>query len=1517
LRQCGISDTVVMRISPGTYDTILNINYQIPGAGVVGMVIFEGGGSVPSSVVLRNANTSSVNYVVNLQGTKGVGLRNLKLKSNGTSYGRCLVVEGGSRDILVEGCELEGLVVSSTSTDYAVVYSSSSNNEHNVRLVGNKIRNGSYGIYWYGYSSTLLDSGVVMKGNDIRDFYYSGMYVYYQRGLLCEGNYVKTGTSYSSPYGIYGGYCDYSVFSRNRVVIPSYYGMYLYYCDGDASVRGRVENNFVVVGGTGTAYGIYMYYSTFYNVYHNSVRIGSTSATSGRALYHYYSNNVDYKNNIWANMGGGYSVYVSGGTFESNYNDLYTTGSVLGYYTSNQNNLAAWQSATGKDGNSISAHPEYFSLENLHTINPVLNNIGTPVGVLFDIDNEPRSLSNPDIGADEFTPLPYELQIVDITSPVTGCGLGVEPVVVRIKNNGTDTLPLNNMATITYRLNQNSPVTENLNIIIPPGQIRVFTFTTPVNLAATVNDTSFVLQVYVTEPSDIIRFNDTLKTNILSLIVPPSPLVNPVTIPYGTSTVVSATGTSNIYWFADPLLTQLLGQGNAYTTPVLYDTTYYYVVNSSEIRYRYTFDNNLQGWQSLTPCTYTTYSWQWNSAGGIGVAFAQDPSTNSSQLLLSPVMNVGGDTLLFYMRHKYNTESCCDKAYIAYRINGGAWQRLIPYQGTYTGSGSIAVDPIANCSSTSGGFFSGNSQNYINTYGKIPLNLTQATLQIGLIFYSDGSIAGDGWYVDEVEIKKPGCHSQPSVQVVYTSGTPLYDLTCLEIISPNSGIELSSQEQVKIKIKNLGTQPVGNFQVGYRINNTSPVFETYSATLNHGSESVYTFNQTANLSAFQTYQIKAFVSYSGDNVQVNDTASKSVTNSPLTYCTASATSPGYEDLTGITIGSVTYNNPAIGATYQNYDTLPPFILFNGFSYPISVRSGFPPGYSTQYSCWVNVFIDYNRDGDFEDAGELVFSSATQSQNTVSGTLVVPPQTYMGTTKLRVVLRESGNASNTGPCGTFTWGEVEDYRVLLMPKIPQDAGVVQIISPSPVEISQNQIPLKVKVKNFGTDTLFAIPVSYKLNNQNPVTFTISDVLPPDTTRQYTIGNIVPNYGTNQLCAYTVVVGDSNTFNDKTCMNLYGLPNIIFFADTNDNNSLLTTSGTLWQYGQPSATVINHAAVGQKCWVTNLTGNYPNNAESYLDLPLMNFLGIDTPHIVFYYWIHAEENYDGGFVQYSLDGVTWNSLGAINDAMGYNWFNSYITGTPGWSKNTNGWKLAYYRAAELSNRPYVKLRIGFKSNASNNFEGMAVDYFRILTPKANQDAGVVEIISPTDSTLSGSQVEVKVKIKNFGKNVLNSVSVRYKVSTGYPLQSTTWTGTLLPDHIAEVTFPNTYPGPSTSIPSYKLCAYTVVSNDPYKFNDTTCIMLQTYTNQGLSDDLYSMLKIYPNPVQNNVFIECPHELRVHSLVIYNMLGEKVDHVDWAFQDKFLLKVSLPVLPTGNYFIKLTTDKGIVKIPITVIQ
>jgi|GEM_PF-2901859 len=1516
LQQCGISDTVVLRIAPGTYDTLLNINYLIPGAGVVGPVIFEGAGAQPGDVLIRN--TSSDSYVVKLENTRGIWFRNMKLKSMGTSYGRVVVIEGG-RDLKIEGCELEGVDTTSTWSDYAVVYSSSSSSEHNVSIERNTIKNGSYGVYYNGYSSTNLDSGLVVKNNTVRDFYKAGLYLNYQYGLVVEGNVVRSNTTSSSPYGIYNYYCHSGQYKKNKVVVPAYYGMYFSNCNGSSGNEGRVENNFVVVGGTSTAYGMYMYSTTYYNVYHNSVNVTSTNATSGRSLYHSSSNNMVYKNNIFANSGGGYSIYVSGGTFTSDYNDLYTTGNKLGYYTGDRNTLADWQSATSQDTHSVSVNPMFVSNEDLHLFNVALNNSGTYVGVDEDIDGEPRDTTTPDIGADEFTPLAHELTVVSIVSPSSGCGLGLEPVIVRLRNNGIDTI--SSGATISYVLDAHAPVSENISVPIPPDTVIEYTFSTPVNVSVNANDTSYHLMVYVSDPLDSLKINDTLRSTIMSRHVPNPPISSSQTISYGTSATLTATSQDSVLWYADSTLTQLLHRGSTFTTPILFDTTLYYLVSSSEIVYDYTFDNDLQGWQSLTPCSYTTYSWQWNSAGGLGTAFASDPNTNSSQLLQSPIMYVGGDTLLFYMRHKYNTESGYDKGYIAYRINGGAWNRLVPYQGTYTGSGTLGADPIFGSCSTStvsGGYFSGNSNGYIDTYGKIPVNSSNATLEIALVFYSDHSIGDEGWFIDEIKVVKPGCVSQPVIDTVFVTNTPSVDLATLDILSPNSGIELTNHEQVKIKIKNYGTQPVSNFTVGYQIGNTSPVLETYTDSLLPGGEAIYTFAQTANLSSFQTYQIKAFVAHPQDAYVANDTFVKSVTNNPLIYCSASATSTGYEDLTGITIGSTSYTNPAIGATYQNYDTLPPFILNNGYSYPISVSSGFPPGYSNPYTCWVNVFIDYNHNGVFEVPDERVFSAETNSNDTVSGTIVIPNQTYHGLTRLRVVLRESGTIDNTGPCGTFTWGEVEDYMVNLVPRIPKDAGVVAILSPSDIEQDGVSTPITVKIRNYGTDTLYSIPVTYTLNNQTPVTTVINTTLAPDSIKPFNIGSITPVYGNSNICVYTELPEDSNTFNDQQCKSFYTLPPVVFFADTNDNQSLLTPIGTLWEYGQPAGAIINSAAVGQHAWVTDLDSVYTANAEAYLEFPEMNFWNIDTPHIVFYYWIDAESPYDGGYLQYSLTGgSSWQTLGTLDDPNGYNWYNSYVAETRGWSGRAGGWKRAYYKAAELSNKPNVKLRFVFKSNASIQYEGLAIDEVMILTPKANKDAGVVEILSPVGETMTGTQVQVKVKIKNFGKQVLTSVPVKYRVSTGYPIQTTTWTGNLPPDSIAIVTFTNTYPGPDTTLHSYELCAFTQVNLDPYKFNDTTCITLQTRPNNvGLNNAMLSKVKIYPNPVQDVVFIELPSNVTVDEFTLYNTLIQKVEDIT-ATIDANRLKIQLPQLVNGTYLLWLKTNQGYVRVPITVMN
>ncbi|RLD57162.1 MAG: hypothetical protein DRJ01_14210, partial [Bacteroidetes bacterium] len=65
--------------------------------------------------------------------------------------------------------------------------------------------------------------------------------------------------------------------------------------------------------------------------------------------------------------------------------------------------LTDWQQNFGFDTHSLFYNPEFISSNDLHTNDPWLNNIGTPItSITTDIDEETRNLTNPDVGADEF-----------------------------------------------------------------------------------------------------------------------------------------------------------------------------------------------------------------------------------------------------------------------------------------------------------------------------------------------------------------------------------------------------------------------------------------------------------------------------------------------------------------------------------------------------------------------------------------------------------------------------------------------------------------------------------------------------------------------------------------------------------------------------------------------------------------------------------------------------------------------------------------------------------------------------------------------------------------------------------------------------------------------------------------------------------------------------------------------------------------------------------------------------------
>lgn len=99
-------------------------------------------------------------------------------------------------------------------------------------------------------------------------------------------------------------------------------------------------------------------------------------------------------------------------------------------------------------------------------------------------------------------------------------------------------------------------------------------------------------------------------------------------------------------------------------------------------------------------------------------------------------------------------------------------------------------------------------------------------------------------------------------------------------------------------------------------------------------------------------------------------------------------------------------------------------LNEGNSYTITVT---PTWTGTKYNEGVAVWIDYNGDKDFDDAGELVYSSAASKTSPVSGTFTVPAGTIRAATRMRVAMKYNGIPT---PCETFSYGEVEDYTIIL-------------------------------------------------------------------------------------------------------------------------------------------------------------------------------------------------------------------------------------------------------------------------------------------------------------------------------------------------------------------------------------------------------------------------------------------------------------------------------------------------------
>jgi len=175
-----------------------------------------------------------------------------------------------------------------------------------------------------------------------------------------------------------------------------------------------------------------------------------------------------------------------------------------------------------------------------------------------------------------------------------------------------------------------------------------------------------------------------------------------------------------------------------------------------------------------------------------------------------------------------------------------------------------------------------------------------------------------------------------------------------------------------------------------------------------------------------------------------------VTISPFMncYCNSIPVNPGDEDIYSVTVNGGSTNALYAGANnctavapgpgsildrYSNFRTLPAITsVATGQTVNFSFTQDECNG-ATYYGNGVAIWIDFNQNGSFSDAGEQVYveNSTSIGPRTVNGTFTVPGGAIPGNTVMRIICAEGYAGTGLTPCMEYGYGETEDHMITIL------------------------------------------------------------------------------------------------------------------------------------------------------------------------------------------------------------------------------------------------------------------------------------------------------------------------------------------------------------------------------------------------------------------------------------------------------------------------------------------------------
>ncbi|MCX6351018.1 MAG: PKD domain-containing protein [Bacteroidetes bacterium] len=501
----GICSAIIIKVDDGTYTEQVDIT-AINGTSATNTVTFISKSLDSTKVILEYGSGSYPDYhTLRFNGCSYVYFDKMTIQKSSAYYQYVVQVQGNASYNKVSNS-----IITSTGGSYNYLIFSSTGNDSFNTFENNLIKNGYYSIYWYGNGTPEVGNKFIH--NMVDSFYYIGAYFGYQERLKFDGNTIKN-NMYSYGYDLYlYSISDGSRINGNKLIANNCYSaLYAYYCRGtNDSVY--ITNNMI----SGTLYAsyyglVYMYYCDYVNFYYNSVNNLPNSNNSGYTGYFYtYStvNSFRVYNNIFTNLNtGGYDIYTYSQITDMDYNNFWYKCPNLGYWNgSSYATLSDWQTGSSMDANSLNVDPVFKSVSDLHVTNVKLNGKGTPIGtVTKDYDNELRSTSKPDMGADEFFPPNSDAGVSAIDSPIaSSCG-GKYPFYATVTNFGTGTL---SSFTINWSVNGTAQTSiSKSGLSLAPGN----TYTQFMGTYTFTAGSTYKVKAYTSSPNGLSK--DSMATN--------------------------------------------------------------------------------------------------------------------------------------------------------------------------------------------------------------------------------------------------------------------------------------------------------------------------------------------------------------------------------------------------------------------------------------------------------------------------------------------------------------------------------------------------------------------------------------------------------------------------------------------------------------------------------------------------------------------------------------------------------------------------------------------------------------------------------------------------------------------------------------------------------------------------------------------------------------------------------------------------------------------------------------------